>query len=217
MAIISGGGRTPEEEAAYKAEQAARFEAANPGETFDPTKSVSANNLRVHGNTYAGPFPASNPWYGDNGVLTVDADGNRGTKNTIYDTDLYPDGFNPYGPDNPAPDVGPREVYTPPELETRDPSDPIDMPDFFKRSPENPEWTGAYIPGVPGNPIPGPKGDDFSPFGESIGKLSDSKVFGGLPRSTGPFGISGGYYGGNPYTGQENPLMAAQAAALRGG
>jgi hypothetical protein len=68
----------------------------------------------------------------------------------------------------------------------------------------------------PGGPFPGmntpPPGQIsgpsriFSPFGEPMGVFSAPRTYGGLPRSTGPWGIPGGWY-----EGQE-----AQANALRG-
>jgi hypothetical protein len=161
----------------------------------------------------------------EEGILNL----SPGSVGTVYDQDgnqYNPDGYvidapgNPdISPSNPGPMVSnePPDWYKPFEPAAPVEQAPVNMPDMFDRSPQNPAWTGPDIPGVPGNPIPGPEGGDFSPFGSPIGKLSDSKVYGGLPRSTGPFGVMGGYYGGNPYTGQDNPLAAAQAAALRAG
>ena len=61
----------------------------------------------------------------------------------------------------------------------------------------------ASVPGVPGNPIPGPPTGPFTPYGRPASPLFDftpRRVYGGLPRSTGPWNEPGGYYGGNPYT-----------------
>jgi hypothetical protein len=133
---------SPEHEAAQdalKAKRIAEWEANNPGRNYEDRQP-----------TFHTLNPDVNPWYGDNGVLTVDAEGNRGTKNTIYDTDLYPGGtplppdvadeFNPYGPDNPAP------PFVGPEL-------PPSMPPPGNPPPGNPP------PGGPWVPPPGGKGN----------------------------------------------------------
>jgi hypothetical protein len=191
---------SPEHEAAkdaLKAKRIAEWEANNPGRNYEDRQP-----------TFHTLNPDVNPWYGDNGVLTVDAEGNRGTKNTIYDTDLYPGGtplppdvadeFNPYGPDNPAPPfVGPQErVPTPNPTGTGGNSNsPWAILDTIGGdSPYNPPE------GVPLNPLVFENPMEFSPYGQPAARFSNIAQYGGLPRSTGPWNEPGGYYGGNPYT-----------------
>lgn len=79
---------------------------------------------------------------------------------------------------------------------------PIDQPGYT-----TPDYGGPMPPSTapPTGGISGPQ-RDFSPFGEPLGKFSAPRAYGGLPRSTGPWGLPGGWYDG----------QAAQAAALRG-
>lgn len=69
--------------------------------------------------------------------------------------------------------------------------------------------TPPGLPGIPGNPFPippGQKAQEFKPYGEAVGEFSQMRSYGGLPRSTGPWGEMGGYYGGNPY-GNTDPRL----------
>lgn len=52
--------------------------------------------------------------------------------------------------------------------------------------------------GVPLNPIVKQNEMVFSPYGQGASRFSDTLTYGGLPRSTGPWGVMGGYYGGFP-------------------
>lgn len=56
----------------------------------------------------------------------------------------------------------------------------------------------GQVPGVPMNPIRTENPNEFSPYGTPVSRYSDQRTFGGLPRSTGPWGEMGGYYGGFP-------------------
>jgi hypothetical protein len=212
---------SPEHEAAFdalKAKRIAEWEANNPGRNYEDRQP-----------TFHTLNPDVNPWYGDNGVLTVDAEGNRGTKNTIYDTDLYPGGtplppdvadeFNPYGPDNPAPPfVGPQEhVPTPNPTGTGggafNPGGNQTGNQVSNPNPTSPweygsgnEFPYNPPPGIPLNPIVSENPNIFSPYGQAAARMSNITTFGGLPRSTGPWDEMGGYYGGNPYTQRPDDL-----------
>lgn len=59
--------------------------------------------------------------------------------------------------------------------------------------------TGGMFGELEGIPIPGFRTEnpnEFSPYGEPVSRMSDQKNFGGLPRSTGPWALPGGYYRG---------------------
>mgnify|MGYP001815195885 CR=1 FL=1 len=82
----------------------------------------------------------------------------------------------------------------------------FNMPDFntFANPPQGSgPFPGMNTPG-PGQ-ISGPA-RDFTPFGEPMGQFSAPRSYGGLPRSTGPWGVPGAWYDG----------QFAQANALRG-
>jgi hypothetical protein len=110
----------------------------------------------------------------------------------------YPGINNPYRPDYIPPSTPPPTGVAPPRV----------------NMPTPPGTGGGGSP--PGGPFPGmntpPPGQIsgpsriFSPFGEPLGVFSAPRTYGGLPRSTGPWGIPGGWYDG----------QAAQANALRG-
>ena len=67
---------------------------------------------------------------------------------------------------------------------------------------------GGAIPGLGAPPTGGISGPSrtFAPYGEPMGQMSAPRTYGGLPRSTGPWGQPGAWYEG----------QGALAAALRG-
>ena len=115
----------------------------------------------------------------------------------------YPGINNPHrpAPTNYIPGIGPL-----PSSGTAPPR--FNMPDFQPASPAAQQPTGGPVPGLnapPTGQVSGPA-RDFTPFGQPMGQFSAPRQYGGLPRSTGPWGVPGAWYSG----------QGAIAAALRG-
>jgi len=143
----------------------------------------------------------SNPWY-------EGADGPGGTPGPLTATPEYPQG-------GPTPGgFTPNQPNLPPNLDRW-----LNMIQNVQNAGQN-ATGGMFTPsinvpgqggggggsqlgppqGVPLNPIAKENPMVFAPYGQGASRFSDTLTFGGLPRSTGPWGEMGGYYGGNPYT-----------------
>lgn len=139
----------------------------------------------------------SNPWY-------EGSDGPGGIPGPLTATPEYPDGgpipggngYLPFLPADPGGGMGPIG---------NNPFDPGTGPGTGPNLPGGGTPGGGsmfdgYGPpeGVPLNPIVKQNEMVFSPYGNPAARFSDTLTYGGLPRSTGPWGVMGGYYGGFP-------------------
>jgi hypothetical protein len=164
--------------------------------------------------------------HGEPGDWTQNADGTWtfGPNGRIYNSEGYlindPTGLDDsvVPPDTgldkdprPKPPAPPQTQYIPgigplPTSGTAPPR--FNMPNFQPATPAAQQPTGGPVPGLnapPTGQVSGPA-RNFTPFGQPMGQFSAPRQYGGLPRSTGPWGVPGAWYGG----------QGAIAAALRG-
>jgi hypothetical protein len=130
------------------------------------------------------PPTTQNPWYeGD--------DGPGGIPGPLTVTPEYPDG-------GPQPGGGMGPIGNNPFDPGTNPGTGPTLPGGG--TPGGGSMFDGYGPpeGVPLNPIVKQNEMVFSPYGNPAARFSDTLTYGGLPRSTGPWGVMGGYYGGFP-------------------
>ena len=189
------------------------------GMTFDPATGMWQDSngqwYTPDGQKYGGqnesPIDYPEPRDPETGGVAPQPDDPFGDGDRTYpDTSNDQIGWNPDYPIFEASGPGGSGQYIPmgPKPETGVAPPTVTMPEFTPAQTPPASPTGGPAPGYAAPPTGGISGPqrDFNPHGEVIGQFSAPRSYGGLPRSTGPWGVPGAWYEG----------QSALASALRG-